>query len=926
MDAFLASRKTTHHNNFNFQSMKDKCNYNIESLDMDEFLCLYKKEKKPGILQRVRPGGHISVRGDFDIKLPESLDVPYFYNKEEVVQIVEVYQQVIRKLVKNINPDQLTCYVLEKSVKKCGGYQKKGFHLEFPYLFLPKHQLKCILFPEIKKQYNECQFFSRWNEYPQKIFDEPAVISNPWYLYGSSKEDGEPYLVSYRINSDGQTEDVSLFQDEINVELFFINPYGDAKKWMRECFENTTEIKKQFNPLTEEKKEYTLPKSSMDYVQEISKLSPLIGEKTMTDFDSWMNIKQCIFDLTNGSLDGLNLFIELSKKGTNFNQCSCISHYMKCKPFGMNIGVLINYAKRDSPVEYERYRQSNSKNNLIKSIQRSGQLTTVSCAETLYMKYRTEFLYNPTKKEFYQFHTHRWNCIDKEGHELMLKIQELKVLLTHEINRIREKITDCENDRKDKEDNGEDPKVEQKQIKELDKQRTMMVKERNRLEDTGFREKIIKECRHIFLDREFETLKDMNPFLIGFTNGVLDLQARLFRDGRPSDYITMTTKYDYVEQSTEQIDTYMDQLFVKNELKVYALNFLASCLEGFNKHKKMHFLTGVGDNGKTLLQKAMSEVFGGYYGLLPRAFFIGINKGATPELNKVKKCRLVFVYEFTSKDTIDIGILKELTGNDAIQTRQLYNESDSNVHSVFYKLVGLCNETPQIDSNDRATWNRIRELPFESRFIENPNPENEYEFKVNKNFEFSLEFKQAFMTKLFKVYCDGYDPYEPEPVKEATKKFQSKNDSIQYFIRTNLVQDDGCHTTLIESWTSFREFWKSEFPDKKFQMEKSEFINYLVRHFKLESNTITGYRQKEHEEEVKVKHSQTEDQDIKQWNELLKTYQPSDTFIRQKDFFKTYNIHSSLGRKKFPTWFQTTEFTFEKDSNSNKLFIQLKEK
>jgi phage/plasmid-associated DNA primase len=52
--------------------------------------------------------------------------------------------------------------------------------------------------------------------------------------------------------------------------------------------------------------------------------------------------------------------------------------------------------------------------------------------------------------------------------------------------------------------------------------------------------------------------------LIGFNNGVYDLNKFEFRDGRFDDYITMSVGYDYQENHTEK---YQDLLNFLNDIQ-----------------------------------------------------------------------------------------------------------------------------------------------------------------------------------------------------------------------------------------------------------------------------------------------------------------------------------------------------------------------
>jgi len=55
----------------------------------------------------------------------------------------------------------------------------------------------------------------------------------------------------------------------------------------------------------------------------------------------------------------------------------------------------------------------------------------------------------------------------------------------------------------------------------------------------------IKECAEYVCDYDFFNKLDENEHLIGFDNGVYDLITNIFREGRPEDYISLSTGYSY---------------------------------------------------------------------------------------------------------------------------------------------------------------------------------------------------------------------------------------------------------------------------------------------------------------------------------------------------------------------------------------------
>lgn len=63
--------------------------------------------------------------------------------------------------------------------------------------------------------------------------------------------------------------------------------------------------------------------------------------------------------------------------------------------------------------------------------------------------------------------------------------------------------------------------------------------------DMSGKSKLMKECAMQFIDEKFESKLDVNPYLIGFDNGIYDINDMVFREGNPSDHVSLTTKYEY---------------------------------------------------------------------------------------------------------------------------------------------------------------------------------------------------------------------------------------------------------------------------------------------------------------------------------------------------------------------------------------------
>jgi hypothetical protein len=208
----------------------------------------------------------------------------------------------------------------------------------------------------------------------------------------------------------------------------------------------------------------------------------MLADQRATDYKSWYEVGQVLFNIANASVDGLDTWTEFSKRtvARNFSEATCIARWKKMKKTDSGVGTLIYYAKIDCPDNYEKFKQNHSRKSIIDSIKKNGQLTSYACAEALYHKCGKEFVYTGTGKDgWYQFGNHRWNQI-AEGIELRKLIPTLRDPIMEELKKLREKMSEVENERREKEDENEETDDEVKKYKEHEKTRMVLLKEKNK--------------------------------------------------------------------------------------------------------------------------------------------------------------------------------------------------------------------------------------------------------------------------------------------------------------------------------------------------------------------------------------------------------------------------------------------------------------
>jgi P4 family phage/plasmid primase-like protien len=236
---------------------------------------------------------------------------------------------------------------------------------------------------------------------------------------------------------------------------------------------------------------------------------------------------------------------------------------------------------------------------------------------------------------------------------------------------------------------------------------------------------IFKEAKELFYDYEFNRNLNKNPYLLRFTNGVIDFKTNEFRNGYPDDYISKSTNMPYIPYNATQsadisgeIHEFMSQLFPKEELKRYMWDHLSACLIGTNENQTFNIYTGCGRNGKSKMVELMGLCMGEYKATVPLSLVTSKRAnigGTSPEIAQLFGVRYAVMQEPSKEEQINEGAMKELTGGDPIQCRALYKDSITFIPQ--FKLAVCTNTLFDIKSNDDGTWRRIRVCDFMSTFV-----------------------------------------------------------------------------------------------------------------------------------------------------------------------------------------------------------------
>lgn len=810
---FLLEHKVDKGDPFTHTSIgKPAGSYNIPIEKKDRLIDLIYDtifQKKIPVHLTEKPDQHTIIKADLDFKF-ELEQNDRKYTIEHIKGIVELYHKAIRNYL-DVTSDQLKAFIFERDAPyKDRGNCKDGIHIMYPYIVCDtdiQHLIRdyVLLYCQPVLSTIECK-----NKFDE-IVDKSIISTNNWLMYGCSKPVAKPYRLSHIYDEEYNDLNIKKYDDKTLIKLLSIRDHEvtksiPIKSEHKYLLDKKKPVAKAKKPIRITKLTHTAQGHLQDdlNLEEIRDLVKLLDPTRAESYKGWIEVGMCLRNIDPSLLDS---WIEFSRKSPKFKEGECEDKWTSFESTdeGLGIGSLRRWVKLDNPKDYALF----MRNNISKDILKSQSQTTQDVARVVYSMYKGEYVCTSLKHNiWYEFKNHRWFLIDS-GVSLKKKIGN------EVVNEYLRLITYYNQAAYEQQDEQKD------QYLQKAKNLTDVT---YKLRDYTFKEKILKECQTMFYDGQFVTNLDANPDLIGVENGVYDLRTGEFRDGRPEDYISLTTGNDYSEfdeddENVIAIYSFMSQVFPDADVLDYVFILLSSFLEGRNPNEKFHIWTGVGGNGKSKLLELFELAFGKYTAKIPVTVLTqktrSNSNAANPEVARLKGIRTVSTQEPEENERFNVGVMKDWTGGDRITCRPLYGEQFD--FKPQFKMVFCCNHLPSLPPDDEGTWRRVSVIEFKSRFIDHPDPNNPYEFKKDTHLTEKLyAWKEAFMYILLEHYKEYKKRglVEPQAVKDATREYQQTNDVYRDFVNDCFVKEENGSAKLEDTFKLFKDWWKENYSGK----------------------------------------------------------------------------------------------------------------
>jgi putative DNA primase/helicase len=281
------------------------------------------------------------------------------------------------------------------------------------------------------------------------------------------------------------------------------------------------------------------------------------------------------------------------------------------------------------------------------------------------------------------------------------------------------------------------------------------------------------------------SLFDQDPYILCCENGTVDLRTGTLREHRKEDWCTKLCPTELLPQSCPRFLQFLSEVFRNDATVSWLQKLFGYCLTGATTEHILPIFHGSGANGKSTLLSAVFAVLGeDYAGKAPKDLLLAQHHPTHPTLlASLFGKRLVAAVETGDGNRLDETTVKELTGNDRIACRRMYE--DYWEFQPTHKIVLATNHRPEIRGTDHAVWRRIRLVPFTVVFDE-ASQDRDLLSKLTAEAPGILAWM---LEGCLRWQSEGLG--EAELVSAATRVYRSEQDRLTEFVEMHYERVEG---------------------------------------------------------------------------------------------------------------------------------------
>lgn len=277
---------------------------------------------------------------------------------------------------------------------------------------------------------------------------------------------------------------------------------------------------------------------------------------------------------------------------------------------------------------------------------------------------------------------------------------------------------------------------------------------------------------------------DLDGYLVGFENGIMDLRTGSWYDKPSSELlVSKSIGIDWEPQAEcPTFDWFLNDIMGGDaDLVAYMRRMIGYALIGTQAEQKFWMWVGRGSNGKGVLARVLHDAFGDYAEAPADTLYMRSRFGsarsdvARPDLMRLQAMRFTYMSE-PPGNQFNEEMLKAHTGEDKIIARDLYGRAGSfAVFEATHKIVFLTNDPPKTDDVGVSMRRRVRVVRFDQDYEENPDRTLYDRLKTEKAGIINLCIREALAW-----IAEGMP--EPKKVADWSAEYIEENDPLAAFI------------------------------------------------------------------------------------------------------------------------------------------------
>ena len=338
-----------------------------------------------------------------------------------------------------------------------------------------------------------------------------------------------------------------------------------------------------------------------------------------------------------------------------------------------------------------------------------------------------------------------------------------------------------------------------------------LIRNNKKLRGNAFQKACVESSLKVFVDDNFrKNLNLLNKHLIAFLNGVYDLDTGEFREGRPEDYISLTTEYNFSPNEIPEIQLEIRNVFRDIFSTELEYQYFISCISLFlhgdrgRTNNNLLWLYGeAGSNGKSTVVALISLMFGGYYVPLSSTIYTNPKFSYDPNapnlvLAETRGRRFAEIGEIQDDSTLYSGMLKTLTsGTDRIRPLDKFEKGENGISFIpQFGQIAYSNVFPKIKAaaSDGGLARRMNTLKLIYEFVDEPTEPNHKKKDIKLMARFATE---TYRQQMFLFFLKEYNAVKhltgvpkPDEITAANRELADEHNPLADFLEEYVEKTD----------------------------------------------------------------------------------------------------------------------------------------